>query len=80
MLHCLHARFIARVPAREGKCVDLVLIEPNGDEHRVTCLCRPDGTTDISEQGDGSMLMYLNDRYGMPEVCGLCREITLQEG
>lgn len=76
----LHARLVAWLPASEGKKAELVLIEPNGDEHCVTCHCRPDGTTDISEQGDGSMLMYLNDRYGMPEVCGLCREITLQEG
>jgi hypothetical protein len=76
----LHARFLSKSPSPEGKQVELALIEPNGDEHRVRCLCRPDGSMDVSEIGDGTMLIYLNDRYGQAHVGGLCREITMQEG
>ena len=76
----LRAEFLERSPSDEGKQAVLVLIEPNGDEHQVRCLCRPDGSMDVSEFGDGTMLIYLNDRYGQTVVGELCREITMHHG
>lgn len=76
----LQARFLRFVPSTEGTQADLMLTEPNGDEHLVRCLCRPSGSTDIGEVGDGETLGYLNDRYGSQVVCALCRHATLKAG
>ncbi|MCC7231084.1 MAG: hypothetical protein IT203_11885 [Fimbriimonadaceae bacterium] len=73
----LQARFLRFVYSTEGRQADLMLIEPNGDEHLLRCLCRPSGATDIGEVGDGSIVGYLNHRYGAPTVCSLCRQVTL---
>lgn len=62
----LRARFIRHVPSQDGRQADIVLIEPNGDEHPVRCLMRPNGT-EIG--GDGESLQYLNVKYGDVEVC-----------
>jgi hypothetical protein len=71
----LRAKLIEHVPSPEGTQADVVLIEPNGDEHPVRCLCRRDGTTDIG--GDGQMLAFLNRKYGEQSVCSMARQITL---
>lgn len=74
-MQCLRARLIEHVPSPEGTQADVVLIEPNGDEHTVRCLCRRDGTTELG--GDGQMLAFLNHKYGDQSVCSLARQITL---
>lgn len=71
----LRARLLEHVPSPDGPQADVLLIEPNGDEHRVRCLCKRDGTTDIG--GDGEMVAFLNDKYGDQSVCGLARQVTL---
>ena len=66
MEHGLRARLIRYVPSPDGRQADVALIEPNGDEHQVRCLIRPNGT-DIC--GDGHSLHYLNQKFGDAEVC-----------
>ncbi len=63
----LHSRVVRLVDSPDGKQADIMLIEPNGDEHPVRCLCKPDGTMDLG--GDGEVLAYLNHRYS-PAVVG----------
>lgn len=71
----LGARVLRLVDSPDGKQADIMLIEPNGDEHLVRCLCKRDGTMDIG--GDGEVLAYLNQRYS-PEVVGqTARSATL---
>jgi hypothetical protein len=77
-MHVLQARFLRFVHSTEGTQADLLVTEPNGDEHLVRCLCRPSGSTDIGEVGDGETVGYLNDRYGSQVVCALCRQATLE--
>lgn len=76
-MHGLQARFLRFVPSTEGTQADLTLTEPNGDEHLVRCLCRPSGSIDIGEVGNGETLGYLDDRYGSQTVCALCRDAML---
>lgn len=73
----LTARKLAEIPSTDGIQADVALLEPNGDEHVVRCLCKFDGTTDIGEVGDGSVLGYLSDRYGSQAVWALTRQVTL---
>jgi len=62
------------VPSERGPQADLVLVEPNGDEHYVRCLCEPH-RTEIG--GDRVSLTYLNDRYTRDVVGETARECTL---
>ncbi|MBN9500499.1 MAG: hypothetical protein BGO01_07745 [Armatimonadetes bacterium 55-13] len=71
----LRARLLEHVPSPDGTQADVLLIEPNGDEHRVRCLCKRDGTTDLG--GDGEMVAFLNDKYGEQTVWALARQMTL---
>lgn len=71
----LTARYVCAVPSADGPQADILLIEPNGDEHLVRCLCRINGTTEIG--GDGESLAYLNERYGSQIVCRVARQSTL---
>lgn len=71
----LRARLLEHVPSPDGTQADVLLIEPNGDEHRVRCLCKRDGTTDLG--GDGEMVTFLNDKYGEQTVWALARQMTL---
>ena len=68
------------VPSPDGPQADLILIEPNGDEHQVRCLCRKGGTTEISEEVTAGAVAYLNDRYGEQTVWALCRVTVLNSG
>ncbi len=71
----LGARVVRLVNSSDGKQADIILVEPNGDEHLVRCLCKRDGTMDIG--GDGEVLAYLNQRYGPPMVGETARAATL---
>ncbi len=71
----LTARLVEHVPSPDGTQADALLIEPNGDEHRIRCLCKKDGTTDLG--GDGAMVHYLNQKYGSQTVWALSRQMTL---
>lgn len=71
----LRARLVCAVPSLEGPQVEMMLIEPNGDEYRILCLCKRDGTTDIG--GDPEAMAFLNAKYGSQAVCGLARQVTL---
>jgi len=73
----LRAVYLRNVPSPEGEQADLLIIEPNGDEHQVRCLCRTDGGTDLSELGDGKFIPYLADRYGSQVIWALTRQVTL---
>lgn len=73
----LCARLVNRIPSLEGTEADLMLIEPNGDETRVRCLCRGD-LTEIGVDGrETEGLTYLNKRYGGTAVCTAARKVTL---
>jgi hypothetical protein len=71
----LRALLINRVLSQDGPQADVLLVEPNGDEHLIRCLCRHDGTTEIG--GDGQMVEYLNHKYGDQTVWALSRQIAL---
>ena len=73
----LRARLLQRIPFPDGPLADVLIIEPNGDEYKVRCLCKADGMTHISEVGDGDILKYLNEKYSSQAVCALVRGITL---
>ena len=70
----LRARKIESVPTLQGVQADIALIEPNGDEHRVRCLCKLDGSTDIG--GDPDVIAFLNAKYGAREFCLAARKAT----
>ncbi len=53
---------------------DVVLTEPNGDTHLVTCIALPEFTR---LEGDGEMLDYLNERYGDRTVCFTARDLVV---
>ena len=70
----LRARKIESVPSLQGVQADIALIEPNGDEYRVRCLCKHDGSTDIG--GDPDVIAFLNAKYGAREFCLAARKAT----
>ena len=70
----LQGRLVGYVYSPEGKQADILLVEPNGDEHAVRCLVKPSGT-DLG--GDGETLGYLNNRYGPAIVCGVAKQTVL---
>ena len=71
----LRAVLLRHVPSVDGIQADVLLIEPNGDEHHVRCLCKHDGTTDIG--GDGEEIAYLNEKFGSQTVWTLSRRVTV---
>ena len=71
----LQAKLLGYVPSPDGTQADLLLLEPNGNENRVRCLCKRDGSTDIG--GDAERVDYLNTKYGSQTVWTLSRQITL---
>ena len=73
----LRAEFMRRVPSLDGPQADVLLIEPNGDEHQVRCLCRSDGTTDLGTMDRPERLILLEETYGPQVICALTRQITL---
>lgn len=73
----LRAVLMRHVPSPEGPQADVLLIEPNGQEHQVRCLCKSDGTTDLGEMGNGERLPFLEDKYGAQVIWALARQITL---
>ena len=73
----LRAVLMRHVPSPDGPQADVLLIEPNGEEHQVRCLCKSDGTTDLGVIGDGGRLTYLEDKYGSQVVWALSRQLTL---
>jgi hypothetical protein len=67
---------IRYVPSPDGVQADIALIEPNGEEHEVRCLCRENGT-EIG--GDEYTLLYLNHRYS-PDVVSLSASNVVHHG
>lgn len=61
----LRARKICPVYSPRGEQAEVVLIEPNGDEHQVRVLLAPE-VTEIN--GVMEVLNYLNHRYGPESV------------
>ena len=74
----LTGQLVHRLPSSEGKMGLIILVEENGDQYKLVCLCRLDGTTTISEEGDGRNLAYLNDRYTSQVVCLVARDAVLK--
>jgi hypothetical protein len=72
----LRARLVKPVPSLDGVQADVVLIEPNGDEYLVRCLCRLDGSTEIG--GDPVVIAFLNEKYGDQALCGVAREAAMK--
>ncbi|HLK15278.1 MAG TPA: hypothetical protein VKT78_10770 [Fimbriimonadaceae bacterium] len=70
----LTARAISRIETPEGVVAEVIVVEPNGDEYRVNCLCRAEGTT---VDGEGDALHYLNERYGDQAFCFTVRTAAL---
>jgi len=70
----LRGRFVCDVPSDDGRQADVMIIEPNGDEHLVRCLVRPN-QTDIG--GNPEILQYLNERYGIQAVYKAALAATL---
>ena len=70
----LRGRLLQFVEPAGGPVADMVLIEPNGDEHRVRCLVKGEFT---ELGGERTMLDYLDRRYGGPAVCFAARRLVL---
>ncbi|MHB8635520.1 MAG: hypothetical protein ACYC96_03495 [Fimbriimonadaceae bacterium] len=75
MSNPLSARAINRVETPEGVIAEVVVVEPNGDEYVVKCLCRDEGTT---VDGEGDALSYLNERYGDVVFCTAVRNAAMR--
>ena len=73
----LTAELVNRISTDEGVKATILMTEPNGDQHSMLCLCRPDGSTDLRENDIGSQIDYLNERYGPQVVCALSRFVAL---
>jgi hypothetical protein len=73
----LSARAVQRIETSEGVIAEVVVIEPNGDEYVVKCLCRDEGTT---VDGEDDALSYLNERYGDVEFCTAVRNAAMGSG
>lgn len=77
MMKWLTAELVDRNTTDEGVQSTILMTEPNGDQHRMQCICRQDGTTDLRESDEGSQIDYLNERYGPQVVCALSRFVAL---
>ncbi|HZH98913.1 MAG TPA: hypothetical protein VEX38_08070 [Fimbriimonadaceae bacterium] len=73
----LRAEFMRHVPSPDGPQSEVLFIEPNGEEHQVPCLCRPDGLTELGIFGGPERLIALENRYGTQVICALARQVTL---
>ncbi len=62
----------------DGKQADVLLIEPNGDEHKVRCLCKHGGSTDMGCIGEN--VKFLSEKYGEQTVWALARQMTIGTG
>lgn len=66
----LRAFAIRREQTERGLEADVIVVEPNGDVHRISCVCAATGT----EIGaDGPIVPYLDARYGNQVFCGTVR-------
>lgn len=59
----------------EGSQAEVLLIEPNGDQHWFRWLCGRNGAAEI--YGDQEMRFYLDERYGAQSVYTPSRHATL---
>ena len=74
----LTADRLDRTQTSAGVQASLVFEEANGDRHHVHCLCHEDYTTDIGDEEGGTIIDYLNGRYGSQVVCALARFVTMR--
>lgn len=65
-MQSLQARWVSDVPSNEGLQAELLLVEPNGDEHEVRCLVRHNRRIEVF--GFPQEIEYLCARYGTPTV------------
>lgn len=70
----LRGQLVGYVHSHEGRQADVLLREPNGEEHLVRCLVK---NSSIEIGGDGECIAYLNHRYGPQAVSITARNITL---
>lgn len=74
----LRALLMRHVPSPDGPQADVLLIEADGREHQIRCLCRRDGTTVLGIVDDaGGRLAHLEARYGPQVIWALTRQMTL---
>lgn len=73
----LQAVLMRKVPSDDGPQADVLVIEPDGTEHQVRCLCRSEGETELGELGDGARLRDLQEKYGQQVIFALTRYVTL---
>ena len=70
----LRGRIVKDVPSAEGRQADVMIIEPNGDEHLMRCIVLPN-RTDL--ECDPEILDYLGTRYGEEAVYRVALAATL---
>jgi hypothetical protein len=68
---------VRRNASKEGTQAEILLVEPNGDEHPEGCLCRLSNTEIF---GETVAKDYLNSRYGQVLVSFVSRVTTLSHG
>lgn len=73
----LRAILLRHEPSDDGPQADVLFVEPDGEEHRVRCLCRDGGGTDISDTDGGARLNHLIARHGDQVILALARQVTL---
>jgi len=83
-VNSLRAEFVKHTPSNQGIKALINLIEPNGDQHMIHCLCNYDGTTNLDFPNDHfkypdiDMAKYFLSRYSHQTVLALARNLTLQ--
>jgi len=74
----LRAEKMRSVPSDRGPQADVLLIEPDGQEHQVRCLCLDGGNTEIGVDSSIALFNYLASVYGEDQVLSLCRRETMK--
>lgn len=73
----LKAEFMRFVPSPDGPQAELFLIEPDGKELQVRCLCRKDGKIDVGVIGDKLEFERILGFYSPAVVFSIAKHVTL---
>ena len=73
----LTARKVRGANLASGVEAEVLLTEPDGNEHFVRCLCKLDGTTDIGDPTEGRSMQHLTSTYSEQTVFSADQQVML---